>query len=225
MKRILCLLMVAMLAFAVLGCGSSSNGADDPDNGDNGSTGGNGDPVDEAPVTGDFYEFGSILDIAQEFQELGCTFFEDEVDYFFLGKENVDGVQAEHIRVLADGQQLDIWIDDNEEVIKGTVDGEDADLIMVNAVADIYFSLLELFYTEQGWDESWDGAEHSTVTRDLGAGAVTATRLDWTAPWLPFNYEIEVAKIAGRNLRIRFWQVTDEGQDMGGWYLRRAIPR
>lgn len=230
MRRIFCLLLVMCLVFSLAACGGS-NGNDDPDpgeeiNGENGGNDENGNNGDNEGIgSGEFYDFETILDLAGIFTELACTVMNTEADYFFLGPDTVNGVRAEHIRILASGDKIDVWLAEDETIVKGTVDDEEMPVESIQIAVEFYFSMLEVFIGDQGWDEDWADAEVTTVTRDLDAGNLEVTRLVWDPVWLPYDLEIELAEIAGAKMLIKFWQVTDSGQPMSGWYLRRAIPR
>lgn len=165
------------------------------------------------------------MDVAEVFTELACTVMNAQADYYFLGPDTVDGVQTEHIRIEAAGDQIDVWLAEDETIVNGLVNDEEVSLEAVQIAVEFYFSMLEIFIGYQGWDEGWKDAEVSTVARDLGAGNIEVTRMDWNPTWLPYAIEIEIAEIAGKKMLIRFWQVTNSGQPVNSWYLRRAITR
>ncbi len=180
---------------------------------------------DKDPVLDkDFYTMNTTLDLAGQFKELGYNFMGQKVDYYFQGKDTVNGVQAEYVIIKADNTVLDVWVGSDGEIIKAVADGQEFPPEQAQLVQHM-FGLLEVLVDEQEWDRRWVDGEQTRDTRDLGAGPVDITRYKWTIPLMPTYIEIEVAEIAGRNLIIKLWQYTNDDTSISGWELYRVIPR
>lgn len=179
---------------------------------------------EELYTDADFYYTVSIQDLARDFKEFGYTINDTEIDLIFPGKDYVDGVQAEHVRIKTSYDEFEFWLDENGELVKSVLHEEhpeeDAEEIL-----EFFREMLGYFFEDHGFDKQWLGGEISTVTRDLGEGPVQATRFEWNPYWLHINFKIEVAEVAGKQLVIMFRHVTKEGADAGGWFLHRVIPR
>ncbi len=178
------------------------------------------EPVEEA----EFHSFSSILDVAERFEEFVGVFIDTEISYLFLGRETVNGVEAERVAIRYEGAEFECWISDDLEIVKGAADGEELpeDALMQ---FEFFIYAIEPFIAEQNWDENWRDADKSTYTKDLGAGPMEITHLLFELPWMPdHEIEAEYTEIDGLYLMVKYWQHYPDGND-GGWEIARLIPR
>lgn len=228
-------LIVLVVFLAAAGCGQGSdldlpgdngNGETDDTNGidDTGDKNTDGTSPD-SPLEGEYFAVASIMDLSSNFKEIRCIFVEQAVEYFFLGQDTVDGVKAEHIKIKLQNDKYEVWVDIDSKPVRTLRNGEEMPPEMgVGIIALI--QALDTFIKDQGYNERWRDAEVKVETRDLGAGPVKVTTFDWKRPPMPYYVEVEVAEIAGRNLIIAMWLMTNDGASMpGGWRIDRVIPR
>lgn len=265
MKRLLALLLIAVLVLSVAGC-KFSFGTDPGDENEPGENPGEdpGEDPGENPgedpgpaVQGEFYSFTEMFDVYKVFKELKFTFTAEAEDgdpthytysHVYVGKEELSytlqGVDYTEvcpqftITILEDGEEtvIDVWFNEAGELVKAGADGDytTGDLAAL-AMFGFAFHILpfhaysdgyaEVFTDEGGFDGyGWVVKEHSTTSRDFGAGSVPVERYRFSWLWIEgdLEYDWEVAKIEGKHVFTKWKMVI--GKDLSEMIVERIIP-
>ena len=154
MKRLLALLLIAVLVLSVAGCKFSFGNVDDPDDdpgnvdnpGEDPSEDPDDDPVSTGPaVDGEFYLFSEFHDVFTVFKELKFDFFTKPEDgdpteytysHVYIGEEELDFTLEDvaysqvcpqyTITIFEDGEETvtEVWFNEDGDVVKSGSDGE-----------------------------------------------------------------------------------------------------
>ncbi len=182
----------------------------------------------------ELHTFANIAEFGKMFKEIELTVIESALDeeegdnvfsYIFLGEDTVDGVETQHVKMIAPDapeETIEVWITEDQEVIKAVVDGEEEEYPEMYGMMLIYFDLI-------AWDLdldwiNWEITNQSSGTKDLGAGSFPTITYEVIPPGEETVLTYEVGKIAGHNMLISMEVIDAEGAK-GGIQVTKLIPR
>ncbi|MFO7611407.1 MAG: hypothetical protein R6W99_02810 [Clostridia bacterium] len=178
-----------------------------------------------AKDTKKFIGFDTVFEMADAYKEIECDIDGSLMNYTFNGRETINGVETEHIRLAYDNKVLEMWVDENNEnVLKAISDGEEIPPEQAYG-ANTLVSYLVFFFTGASWDSSWDEVETVDTSRNLGSGRMKITQYTYRVPGLPGGTVMEVGETDKGLVVVSFASFDDDGNYMGVGELKKLIER
>ncbi len=178
-----------------------------------------------AKETKSFIGYDTVFDISDAYKEIECEIDETFMHYTFNGRETINGVETEHIKLTHDDGVIELWVDENNEnLLKAKSDGEEVPPEQAYG-SNMLVSYLEFFFTGESWDSSWEDAKTQDTSRNLGSGRMKITQYTNTVAGLPGGTVMEVGETDEGLIVVSFASFDDDGDYQGAWELKKLIER
>ncbi len=171
-----------------------------------------------------FANYDSMFDLSGTYNEIELLINGRTFTYKFAEREEIDGVETQHIKILSDQKSMEIWIDKDEKILKAVSDGES--LSVDKAQPGIMFlEYLRVFFSDQSWNPAWDFAESEDASRNLGSGIMKITKYSFQMADDPLSIVNEICRTSDGYLIINYSAFDMQREKVDEWKITGLIEK